>query len=179
MALLSCHECSNQVSSSAVACPHCGAPVKKPMNYGPKASALTYKWPLIAIFGCTALVIIFAIMYPPESTAPQVSEEVLEMRRIAALENKQINDRADQRRGFHCLSIYDGSHRDFKQAVKSRLENPSSFKHVETRVTPIKNNTHTIYMKYRAENGLGATITETATGNVLSSSCKVQVISFD
>ena len=30
MALIPCHECGKEISDQAEACPHCGAPVKKP-----------------------------------------------------------------------------------------------------------------------------------------------------
>ena len=30
MALIACHECGKEISDQAEACPHCGAPVKKP-----------------------------------------------------------------------------------------------------------------------------------------------------
>lgn len=42
MALLVCHECAKPVSDQAAACPHCGAPVKKPpVAAGDAAAAST------------------------------------------------------------------------------------------------------------------------------------------
>ncbi|MAM60834.1 hypothetical protein [Maritimibacter sp. UBA3975] len=74
--------------------------------------------------------------------------------------------------GFHCLSSWDGSHTAFKRDVKDQLNNPGSFDHVETAVTPVNEaGTHTIRMTYRAENAFGATITTTAYGEYDNDGC--------
>ena len=42
-----------------------------------------------------------------------------------------------KRKGFHCLSAWDGSHRGVKTYVEERMREPDSFEHIETRITPI------------------------------------------
>jgi DNA-directed RNA polymerase subunit RPC12/RpoP len=69
MALLKCHECSNEVSSEAKTCPKCGAKVKKPTSLVVKI--------LAALFGIGILVSLFArheTSNPSGSTAPQATQ---------------------------------------------------------------------------------------------------------
>lgn len=71
------------------------------------------------------------------------------------------------------FSGWDGSHRKVEAAIKSRMHNPDSYKHVETRYA-VEGNTISIVTRYRGTNGFGATVTNSAVatvdmdGNVLS-----------
>ena len=71
------------------------------------------------------------------------------------------------------FSRYDGSHRKVEAAIKSRLKDPSSYEHVETRYV-VNTNSITIYTTYRARNSFNALIpgyamaTVDAEGNVIS-----------
>lgn len=51
------------------------------------------------------------------------------------------------------------------------MRNPSSFEHIETRVTPVSGTRQTIYMRFRAENGFGGMNDGIATGDITHSSC--------
>ena len=57
-----------------------------------------------------------------------------------------------------------------KGKVKDRLNNPSSFDHVETRFG-LKYDYVNLEMKYRAENGFGATITTYILAKVSLTNC--------
>lgn len=75
--------------------------------------------------------------------------------------------------GFHCLSNLDGSHRIFKNDVKSRLKVPTSFKHVETQVWPVDEyGYHKIRMEYLAVNGYGVKVRKVAIGNFFFQNCR-------
>ena len=75
-------------------------------------------------------------------------------------------DAEDQRRGFHCLSAWDGSHREVVTLVKDSLRDPDSFEHISTRVTPAdERGLHTFFMEYRARNGFGGLNVITSTGS--------------
>ena len=71
------------------------------------------------------------------------------------------------------FSNFDGSHRKVEAAVKSRLNNPSSYEHVNTQYT-VNPDAITVHSTYRAKNGFGAVVTSSAiaevdaAGNVLS-----------
>ena len=86
----------------------------------------------------------------------------------------------DKRKGFHCLSDWDGSHRGFASQVKRMMRDPDSFEIVETRVTPISaDGTHTIFMQYRAKNGFGGMNVSNALGTFRNSDCVSTVLSFE
>jgi len=93
---------------------------------------------------------------------------------------KRLEERENKRKGFHCLSAWDGSHSEFKNAVKDRMRDPKSFEHVETRVTPVSDaGTHTIIMKYRAKNGFGGMNMGNAIGSYRNSDCKHTILSVE
>ena len=86
----------------------------------------------------------------------------------------------DKRRGFHCLSAWDGSHRDFKNAVKDKMRDPDSFEHIETRVTPVDGSgNHIMFMEYRARNGFGGMNVGTAAGSFRNSDCGFTVLAIE
>ena len=70
----------------------------------------------------------------------------------------------ERRKGFHCLSGWSGAHRSVVDMVESRLNDPGSFDHEETRVAPVEDGRHQFFMRYRARNGFGALVTGMAHG---------------
>ena len=102
--------------------------------------------------------------------AAKVAEEL----RVATAEadRERAAEADERRRGFHCLSPWDGSHEDFKALVSSMMRNPSSFEHIRTRINPVDaNGNHTLIMDYRAENGFGGMNVGIATATVSNSTC--------
>ncbi|WP_326894339.1 hypothetical protein U8P73_36360 (plasmid) [Rhizobium beringeri] len=80
----------------------------------------------------------------------------------------------DKRKGFHCLSAWDGSDRQLVDAVKESLRDPSSFEHDETRISPVNaEGLHFVIMTFRAKNGFGGTNVGSATGMVRQSDCRL------
>ncbi|MEM1344570.1 MAG: hypothetical protein AAGI34_08335 [Pseudomonadota bacterium] len=73
----------------------------------------------------------------------------------AALTHRADNAE-DVRRGLHCLSGWDGAHRDVVAEVRPTLWNPASFEHLETRViSELASAKHRLFMKYRARDERG------------------------
>ena len=108
-------------------------------------------------------VLIFAAMLFIKSSCAESPEERAE--RLA-------QEAEDKRKGFHCLSLWDGRHSAFANIVKARLRDPDSFEHVQTRVTSVNaSGRHSIRMTYRARNGFGGMNTEVATGSYSNASC--------
>lgn len=179
MALQSCTECGHMVSDRATSCPSCGAPVDNEQT-GPKVEKRPAKKKRVTtgriLVGIIVVVSLFAIFGPDptpeqiaarEAAAAERAEEKAEAERLAIVEKEEEN-----RKGFHCLSSWDGSHRDVVNAVKATLRNPDSFEHVETRVTPVDNDRrHLFFMQYRAENGFGGVNLETASGTYGNVNC--------
>lgn len=105
--------------------------------------------------GCLGLLLVFGIVSllfncGGSETSEKSPEE------IAA----ETAERAENRRkGFHCLSGWDGANRSLVQQVTSGLRDPDSFEHVDTLITPVggEEGKHGITMTYRAKNGFGGT----------------------
>ncbi|MCG8436034.1 MAG: hypothetical protein MJA83_18600 [Gammaproteobacteria bacterium] len=90
----------------------------------------------------------------------------------AAEEAKRVAEKAEnKRRGFHCLSAWDGSHHAVVGYVKDRLRDPGSFEHAETRISPNKDGNHLLIMEYRARNGFGGMSVATVTATVSNATC--------
>ncbi|MEN2980891.1 hypothetical protein P7L78_22120 [Tistrella bauzanensis] len=75
--------------------------------------------------------------------------------------------------GLHCLSRLDGAHRQFVEAVKPLLRDPSSFDHHKTQVTSAIGGIHDIQMHFGARNGFGGVARSVAVGSYRQSDCSV------
>ncbi|MCY3544236.1 MAG: hypothetical protein OXH22_09365 [Chloroflexi bacterium] len=78
----------------------------------------------------------------------------------------------EKRKGFHCLSWWDGNHDAFERLVKQRLNDPSSMETFETRVTPVKDGKHEIIMEFGAKNAFGGMVRSFAFGTYDHQTCE-------
>ncbi|MGV8832553.1 MAG: hypothetical protein ACOH2N_11295 [Devosia sp.] len=104
--------------------------------------------------------------------------EAAEAQRVAQ-GAKAAEEAEEKRKGFHCLSGWDGSQRAVVDWTKENLNDPSSFEHDETRIAPVDaEGNHTLIMDYRAKNGFGGVVRGSVMAKINSSSCAlVEVIS--
>ena len=104
--------------------------------------------------------------------------------RLAREAENRAQEVEDRRKGFHCLSAWNGSHRDVERRIKGQMRDPGSFEHVETRVTPVsvacRDNpqaagdcTHSLFMTYRGKNAFGGVVSGTARAKYRNSDCQV------
>jgi hypothetical protein len=100
------------------------------------------------------------------------SEEVKAQKAAQALAAKA----EEKRKGFHCLSGWDGTHRGTEKYVLAGLRDPDSYQHIETRITPVKNGKHTLVMQYRAKNGFGGYVPGTVVVEVNNKDCSGTVV---
>ena len=168
--LINCPECQKEISSDAKKCPNCGAKNAKRNEYrecskckkavhmsqrhcecGEKNPA--YINPKALKIGC-AVFILIAIIFGAVESCSRTPDE------------KRQNE---LKKNF---SSWNGSHNQFVEEIKSRLNNPSSFEHVETSYKDFGKNLQ-INMKFRAKNKFNATITTTAIGIVDAKTGKV------
>ncbi|MES0861574.1 cell envelope integrity protein TolA [Ruegeria sp. SCPT10] len=99
------------------------------------------------------------------------AKEAEKQREAAA---KQATEAEERRKGFHCLSSWDGSHRELKKAVKAALRNPDSFEHIQTLITPrTANGQHRVTMEYRAQNGFGGMNVEYQVAMISGDTCGI------
>ena len=96
--------------------------------------------------------------------------------KLSSKEKKALEKAAERtekkRKGWHCLSSWDGSHPQFKNDVKARLNDPDSFKHDTTRVGSNQKGKHQIRMVFRARNAFGGMVRNTAIGTYDNETCK-------
>jgi len=86
----------------------------------------------------------------------------------------------DRIAGFHCLSSWDGSHRQLERDIKNRLKDPDSYEHIETSITPVNTQgTHTLYTSFRARNGFGGMTITNVVATVNNSDCTATIISME
>lgn len=86
----------------------------------------------------------------------------------------------DKRKGFHCLSAWDGSHPDLERFVEDRLVDPDSYEHIKTLVSPVSGiGTHNISMQFRARNGFGGMTIGSASAVITQEDCKIVTASID
>ena len=83
----------------------------------------------------------------------------------------------DTRKGFHCLSSYNGAHRGVEKYVKENLRDPASYGHIETKITPVsEKGEHVLIMKYRAKNGFGGMNVESIVATVKNETCQATIM---
>ena len=100
---------------------------------------------------------------------PSAAEQA-EERREKAAEAAEV--REERRKGFHCLSDWDGNHNGFERLVKRQLKDPDSMDTIETRVGPNEGGVHQIRMDFRARNSFGGMTIGTAVGTFRNNGCK-------
>lgn len=112
----------------------------------------------------------------------RAAEAEAETKALAAAEETKATaereaEAAKRRTGFHCLSAWDGSHRELVSALKGSLRDPDSFEHIETRITPVdEKGNHVLMMKYRARNGFGGMNIGQLAASVKNSDCNFEII---
>ena len=86
-----------------------------------------------------------------------------------ATRTESAQDAEKRRKGFHCLSAWDGGHNGLNELVKARLNDPGSFEMHETKiapVTPYSGGKHAIIVDFSAKNALGGRVRHSARGAV-------------
>ncbi|WP_070157488.1 zinc ribbon domain-containing protein [Sphingobium phenoxybenzoativorans] len=163
-----CPACAETIKKEALVCKHCGAKFSAEEVAAGKAKDKNVN----GVVGCLG-VLIFLVMVATCVGKPSDPQS-------AAVEAKAEADKSaeNKRKGFHCLSAWDGSHRGVADAVKERLRDPDSFEHIETRIAPVdKDGAHALLMKYRARNGFGGMNVSEALATVKNSDCSATIIS--
>lgn len=128
---------------------------------------------LVALFGIDLLIgTVNPSSEKPAAVAPKPSPTAKPTPDQAAIEAAE-----KRKAGFHCLSSWDGSHRDLVRALKLTLRDPDSFEHIETKITPVNDKgEHGLMMNYRARNGFGGMNVGSLLASVKNSDCSFEII---
>lgn len=79
-----------------------------------------------------------------------------------------------------CFSSLNGSHADLVDAVRSSLNDPSSFRHVRTVLGGQEgSDRRAVVMTYRATNLLGGTVEARASAMIFPPSCRIDIVSLE
>ncbi len=108
-----------------------------------------------------------AALQPSNPLWPAMIEEVQPI--VAVIKAQQAQTEAVAARNVavkRLFSPWDGSVHSVEQAVKARLKDPDSYKHVETRYTDSGAGNVTVFTQYRARNSFNALSSGTATAEV-------------
>lgn len=82
------------------------------------------------------------------------AEREAEVERLEA--EAEEEEREKRKKGWHCLSVWDGSHRDVVRQFKRFLRDTDSFEHVDTHTSWVNDDgKHTLTTKFRSRNGFG------------------------
>jgi hypothetical protein len=178
VALVKCKECGEKVSTTAKACPNCGAKPPK------KTSIVTWTVLALILFGVYGTWQTESNLTPEQRKARE-EQRIVEAKEKEAEQLKETAQKAEEekenkRKGYHCLSRWDGSHTAVKKYVEENMRDPDSFEHIETLITPVSDKgTHQLIMKYRAKNGFGGMTVGSAIATIDNASCKATITSVE
>lgn len=106
-------------------------------------------------------------LQPSNPMWPAMIEEI--QPKVAAIQMRQAQTEAVAAREAaikRLFSGWDGSVHSVEEAVKARLKDPDSYKHVETRYTDSGTGNIKVFTQYRARNSFNALVPGTATAEV-------------
>ena len=91
----------------------------------------------------------------------------------AETKTQDAKDADEMRKGFHCLSPWDGNHDGLEALVRHQLNDPGSMETLETRITPVDNfGDHFIITEFTAKNAFGGVVRHVADGIVDNETCE-------
>lgn len=160
-----CRNCGGKIEGSPKKCPYCWVedPIGKEGGAGPYIASV-----LVVAF---LLILISALMTDDE--VPAVDKK--EQEAIAKAEKRR-----EREKGFHCLSGWDGTNQAVVQYLKQRLKDPSSFEHIETRISPMDDRgAHSLVMSYRAKNSFGAYDVGAVVASLRNVNCNIETVTIN
>lgn len=122
------------------------------------------------IVGVLAVVVIVVVI-----AAASSEDQSTENKSVSAAEEEE-----EQRKGFHCLSPWDGNHDGLEALVRDQLKDPSSMETHGTRISPVNSlGRHTVIMDFGARNSFGGMVRQTATGWVDNETCEAELLAIE
>ncbi len=154
-----------------------GAAPQPDAEPAPKKKAGCLKIAGIGFAGLFGISLISAIISPPADKPEAPAGSSPKPSPSPAPDQAAIEAAEKRKAGFHCLSAWDGSHRELVRALKLTLRDPDSFEHIETKITPVNDKgEHGLMMNYRARNGFGGMNVGSLLASVKNSDCSFEII---
>lgn len=163
MALISCTECEEKVSSLAEACPKCGALVapmidaimarRKPSQPAKtRTGGKPSKGAIIMLF-IGAVVLTVPLLFISKPTEKELFADTPGIGHVNAPDfTLTPTEQADKQ-----FSGWDGSHSILTRRIKDRMDDPSSYEHVETKQI-VTDEGVVIHAKFRGKNKFGVLV---------------------
>ncbi len=168
MALKSCTQCKYTSDTDATYCKNCGTELSTTSVGKPWYQSV---W---VVVGAIVVLIVIAIAIG-SSGDDSPSSSGTANRTSASDLAKQREEAEDKRKGFHCLSSWDGNHSAFNELIKDEMHDPGSLKVYETGISPDEDGQHTIRVQFGGTNMFGAMVRQTAYGTVSNSTCEAEL----
>lgn len=104
----------------------------------------------------------------------------VEGQRMPEVAATAVAEAEERRKGFHCLSPWDGNHDGLEALIRDNLNDPGSMDTIRTRITPVgEDGHHTVALEFTALNALGGRVRLTAYGQVNNESCEATLIGIE
>ena len=104
----------------------------------------------------------------------------VEGQRMSIVAATAVAEAAERRKGFHCLSPWDGNHDGLEALIRDNLNDPGSMDTVVTRITPVdEDGYHTVALEFTAENAFGGRVRLTGYGLVNNETCEATLIGIE
>lgn len=137
--------------------------------------------------GGAVLVVIIAIIAAATSPGNGDRSARDDARAAETARLRAINDREtaaaeaeERRKGFHCLSGWDGNHEGLEALIRAVLNDPGSMETISTRITPVnENGRHLVALDFTAKNAYGGRVRNTAYGYVDNGTCAATLEGID
>ena len=99
---------------------------------------------------------------------------------LGGSESSDADKAEEKRKGWHCLSAWDGNHSGLEDLVRIVIKDPNSMETIQTRIIPVDvNGNHRITMEFRSRNSFGGMVVNTATGSVDNDTCEATLLGVD
>ena len=121
--------------------------------------------------GCVVgLIVIIAAASAAGSGGSDGSERTDQNTKKAATETAE--DKDNRRKGFHCLSTWDGNHDGMNELIKAELNDPGSLDVHTTSIAPVEGGVHAVKVDFSAKNAFGGMVRNEATGFIDHDTCE-------
>ena len=147
------------------------------------------KWACI-VFGALIVLGMFLPDLDPEFVQERerereaaAAEREREREAAAAAEREREREAAaaeaeNERKGFHCLSSWDGDHNGLERLVRARLNDPDSMDTLGTYIAPVNDaGKHPVRMEFTATNAFGGRVRNNAIGLIDNRTCEATLLS--
>ena len=129
---------------------------------------------LTALGGIVALVVIIAVASTAGSGGSESNNQ-----QDQGTSTETAEEQEARRKGFHCLSEWDGHHDGMNELIKAELNDPSSLDVHTTSIGPETGGFHQLKVDFSARNAFGGMVRHVASGIVDHETCEAGLIGID